>query len=152
MRYVADPRAGPSRIVNDANDDLSIRTVASWAAGVVVVLASVVLTGVIVGAVADPQAVCRETLPFAEGLVIESAERAWPPPLVRCGWVDTDPGQANVRGQAAAMSAGIVATTIVVDVIAVGWIAVWRRRRRQSSDDRGRDSDRATKRIRADRA
>jgi hypothetical protein len=72
----------------------------------------------------SPEDACNDALPWFEGFVITSARREWPPPLIRCTFVDTDPGQTTNHGSVSALSSKYLVVVAFLDLASAVGIAL----------------------------
>jgi len=86
---------------------------------VVLWIIAALLTALVVHDVVSADSTCRSQIPLFEGLSVQEANAAWPPPLVRCTLVDHDMGQLGETAPADVWGWGDLAFVIVVDVLAM---------------------------------
>jgi hypothetical protein len=69
---------------------------------------------------------------MAEGFALADVDRAWPPPLVRCEFVDLDPGQESFHGMVTGLTTRhvvvVASLDAVVMVLAAVGFTIWHRR------------------------
>lgn len=70
----------------------------------------------VVQSLASPERACNDALPWFEGLKITSARREWPPPAIRCTYVDTDPSQTSQVGSVSGLSSKHLVVVAFLDL------------------------------------
>lgn len=110
--------------------------VAALVVSVVIVVSALTASSYLAYDLTTPERACDRATPYFEGLAVEDAEVAWPPPLVRCTLVDTDPPKRNQRSRASAWGWAATSSVIVLDSlgsVAFVWLIIALRRRSGAS-------------------
>jgi hypothetical protein len=94
---------------------------AGWACACIFLAGVALATEGLIVEIQSPRIACDDTMPWFEGLVLAKAERSWPPPLVHCTAVDSDPAQA---GEVARFNAITTKNLIVVGLLDVAALAI----------------------------
>ena len=105
---------------------VSWKPVLATLAGALLCLGCIAGAWFLVSDVRNPENACERQIPPFEGLAVESAEAHWPPPLVRCVLIDSDPSQAgethlaNLWDSSGLLGLGAVSATGLTTVILSG--------------------------------